>query len=50
MLRVLTTDLAAYHSLQDEQLGTLPGVHRMTSTLVMKRIVADRPLPGIAKA
>lgn len=45
LLRVLTTDLAAYHALQDEQLGVLPGVQRMTSTLVMKRVVADRSIP-----
>jgi len=44
LLRVLTADLAGYHSLQDERLGILPGVQRMTSTLVMKRVVADRPL------
>jgi DNA-binding Lrp family transcriptional regulator len=45
LLRVLTTDLAAYHALQDERLGVLPGVQRMTSTLVMKRVVADRSIP-----
>lgn len=45
LLRILTTDLAAYHALQDEQLGVLPGVQRMTSTLVMKRVVADRSVP-----
>ena len=46
LLRIVTTDLAAYQRLQDEQLSALPGVQRMTSTLVMKRIVQDRPLPG----
>jgi DNA-binding Lrp family transcriptional regulator len=45
LLRVLTTDLAAYHELQDQRLGILPGVQRMTSTLVMKRIVGHRALP-----
>ena len=45
LLRVLTTDLTAYHALQDERLGILPGVQRMTSTLVMKRVVADRSIP-----
>jgi DNA-binding Lrp family transcriptional regulator len=45
LLRVVTADLSAYHELQDGRLGTLPGVQRMTSTLVMKRIVGDRPLP-----
>lgn len=45
LLRIVTTDLAAYHSLQDEQLGVLSGLQRMTSTLVMKRVVADRSIP-----
>jgi DNA-binding Lrp family transcriptional regulator len=46
LLRVVTTDLAAYQRLQDERLSVLPGVQRMTSTLVMKRVVHDRPLPA----
>ena len=46
LLRVVTTDLAAYQRLQDEKLTALPGIQRMTSTLVMKRVVHDRPLPA----
>ena len=46
LLRVVTADLASYQRLQDEKLLALPGVQRMTSTLVMKRIVHDRPLPA----
>lgn len=46
LLRIVTADLAAYQHLQDDRLTTLPGVQRMTSTLVSKRIVQDRPLPG----
>ncbi len=46
LLRVVTTDLAAYQRLQDEKLSALPGVQRMTSTLVMKQVVTDRPLPA----
>jgi DNA-binding Lrp family transcriptional regulator len=46
LLRVVTTDLAAYQRLQDERLTALPGIQRMTSTLVMKRVVHDRPLPA----
>jgi len=46
LLRVATTDLAAYQRLYDEQLARLPGVQRLTSTLVMKHVVNDRPLPG----
>jgi DNA-binding Lrp family transcriptional regulator len=46
LLRIVTSDLAAYQRLQDDRLAVLPGVQRMTSTLVMKRIVHDRPLPA----
>jgi DNA-binding Lrp family transcriptional regulator len=46
LLRVVTADLAAYQRLQDEKLTALAGVQRMTSTLVMKRVVPDRPLPA----
>lgn len=46
LLRIVTTDLAAYQHLQDEKLSALPGIQRMTSTLVMKRIVNYRPLPA----
>ncbi|MGW0704668.1 Lrp/AsnC family transcriptional regulator [Streptomyces sp. NPDC002643] len=45
LLRVATADLAAYQRLYDEKLATLPGVQRLTSTLVMKHVVDDRPLP-----
>jgi DNA-binding Lrp family transcriptional regulator len=45
LLRILTKDLAAYQALEDDHLTALPGVQRITSTLVMKRIVHDRPLP-----
>ncbi|MFJ9411609.1 Lrp/AsnC family transcriptional regulator [Streptomyces sp. NPDC101393] len=45
LLRVATTDLVAYQQIYDQQLAKLPGVQRLTSTLVMKHIVNDRPLP-----
>jgi DNA-binding Lrp family transcriptional regulator len=45
LLRVVTADLAAYQVLGDEQLATLPGVHRLSATIVMKRVVDERPLP-----
>lgn len=45
LLRVVTRDLPAFQQLYDEQLATLPGVQRLTSTLVMKSIADDRPLP-----
>jgi DNA-binding Lrp family transcriptional regulator len=45
LLRVVTRDLAAFQALYDDHLATLPGVHRLSSTLVMKSVVANRPLP-----
>jgi DNA-binding Lrp family transcriptional regulator len=45
LLRVATADLNAYAALRDERLAALPGVQRLTSTIVMKRVVDDRPLP-----
>ncbi|QIY76059.1 Lrp/AsnC family transcriptional regulator [Streptomyces sp. RLB1-33] len=45
LLRVATADLAAFQQLYDHRLATLPGVQRLTSTLVMKHVVDDRPLP-----
>ncbi|MCX4986452.1 Lrp/AsnC family transcriptional regulator [Streptomyces sp. NBC_00572] len=45
LLRVATTDLVAYQQLYDQQLAKLPGVQRLTSTLVMKNVIDDRPLP-----
>jgi DNA-binding Lrp family transcriptional regulator len=44
LLRVVTRDLPSYVSVRDEKLATLPGVGRITSTIVMKRVVDDRPL------
>jgi DNA-binding Lrp family transcriptional regulator len=45
LLRVATSDLPAYATLRDEKLATLPGVQRLTSAIVMKRVVDNRPLP-----
>jgi DNA-binding Lrp family transcriptional regulator len=45
LLRVVATDLNDYARLRDQKLATLPGVQRITSTIVMKRIVDNRPLP-----
>lgn len=45
LLHVVTPDLAAFQRLYDAQLSALPGVQRLTSTLVMKDVVGDRPLP-----
>ncbi|WLW54238.1 Lrp/AsnC family transcriptional regulator [Streptomyces sp. YU58] len=46
LLRIVAADLAAYQRLYDERLATLPGVQRLNSTLVMKHVVKDRPLPA----
>ena len=45
LLRIVTADLAAYQELEDDVLAALPGVQRLNSTLVMKPVVTDRPLP-----
>lgn len=45
MLHVITRDLPAFQALYDEQLSAMPGVHRLTSTLVMKTLVQERELP-----
>ncbi|MEF3120062.1 Lrp/AsnC family transcriptional regulator [Kocuria flava] len=45
LLRVVTADLPAFQVLYDDRLATLPGVQRLSSTLVMKSVVKDRPLP-----
>jgi DNA-binding Lrp family transcriptional regulator len=44
-IRVATVDLDAFQKLRDERLGRLPGVRRLTSTIVMKKVVDNRPLP-----
>ena len=46
LLRIVTADLGAYQRLEDDVLSALPGVQRLNSTLVMKQVVADRPLPA----
>lgn len=45
ILRVLARDLTAYQEFYDQALGALPGVQRLTSTLVMKRIGTARAVP-----
>ncbi|SNR37274.1 Lrp/AsnC family transcriptional regulator [Actinomadura mexicana] len=45
LLRIVTADLKAYQELEDDVLAALPGVQRLNSTLVMKHVVNDRPLP-----
>jgi DNA-binding Lrp family transcriptional regulator len=45
LLRVCTADLDAYARLEDDVLAAIPGVQRLTSTLVMKNVVIDRAYP-----
>ena len=45
LLHDVSRDLSAFQLLYDEQLSALPSVQRLTSTLVMKNVVQDRPLP-----
>ena len=44
-IRVVTADIAAFQRLRDERLARLPGVQRMVSTIVMMKVVDNRPLP-----
>ena len=45
MLHVVTRDLHAFQQLYDDSLLALPCVLRLRSTLVMKSIFQNRPLP-----
>jgi DNA-binding Lrp family transcriptional regulator len=45
LVRVATADIDSYQKLRDEKLATLPGVQRLSSTIVMKRVVDERPFP-----
>ncbi|MHC6225080.1 Lrp/AsnC family transcriptional regulator [Pseudomonas sp. X10] len=45
LLQVITRDLPAFQQLYDNRLSSLPNVQRLTSTLVMKRVIQDRSLP-----
>jgi DNA-binding Lrp family transcriptional regulator len=45
ILRVVAPDLDGFARLRDTKLATLPGVARLSSTIVMKRIVENSPIP-----
>ena len=45
LVRVATADIDSYQRLRDGKLATLPGVQRLSSTIVMKRVVDERPFP-----
>jgi DNA-binding Lrp family transcriptional regulator len=42
LVRVATEDIVSYQRLRDTKLATLPGIQRLTSTMVMKRVVDER--------
>jgi DNA-binding Lrp family transcriptional regulator len=44
LLRVVAADLPGFQQFYDERLATLPGLRRLTSTIVMKNVVDHRPL------
>jgi len=46
LLRVVAADLPGFQQFYDERLATLPGLRRLTSTIVMKDVVDHRPLTG----
>ncbi|MCH4246008.1 Lrp/AsnC family transcriptional regulator [Acinetobacter gerneri] len=45
LLYVVSQDLEAFQKLYDRKLSAIPGVQRLTSTLVMKNVVLDRLFP-----
>lgn len=45
MLQVVSRDLKSFQVLYDEKLSGMPGVQRLNTTLVMKTVIQDRPLP-----
>ncbi|AUI52007.1 Lrp/AsnC family transcriptional regulator [Arthrobacter crystallopoietes] len=45
LLQVVAKDLRAFQKLYDDRISTLPGVEKLSSTLVMKSVVENRPLP-----
>ncbi|GAA4641899.1 Lrp/AsnC family transcriptional regulator [Gordonia humi] len=45
LLRAVAQDQSDYQTLYDEHLAALPGVQKLTSTLVMKSVVDGRALP-----
>ncbi len=45
LLRVVAPDLDSFAELRDHKLAVLPGVRRLISTIVMKRVVENLPLP-----
>jgi DNA-binding Lrp family transcriptional regulator len=45
LMRVIARDLPAFQQIYDDVIAALPGVQRLSSTIVMKSVVENRPLP-----
>ena len=45
LLRLVVPTLNSYQEIEDDQLARLPGVLRLTSTIVMKQVLPARGLP-----
>lgn len=45
LLQIMTTNLASFQKLYDEELSAIPSIQRLTSTIVMKDVVSGRALP-----
>jgi DNA-binding Lrp family transcriptional regulator len=45
LLRLVVPSLNSYQEIEDDQLARLPGVLRLTSTIVMKQVLPSRGLP-----
>ena len=45
LLRVVARDIEDFADLRDQRIAALPGVGQVTSTIVMRTIVDNQPLP-----
>lgn len=45
LLRVVARDIEDFADVRDQRIASLPGVGRVTSTIVMRTIVDNQPLP-----
>lgn len=45
LLHIVVSDLINFQKLYDEKLSALPGVQRLTSTIVMKSVISNRLFP-----
>jgi len=45
LLHVVSSDLSTFQKLYDEKLSALPGVKKLTTTMIMKSVISDRLFP-----